>query len=183
MQVSESFNSRPLEEVDRTIWLERGWMSNVSIHDLSKRSTTNGLEKSTPQLEFQFTTSRRGRPTAATTASLIAEVSIHDLSKRSTADVLAENANRTFQFTTSRRGRPALDQGAERTIYRFNSRPLEEVDRWMIPHLRRRHRFNSRPLEEVDRFSKRHYRFRQRVSIHDLSKRSTVLARNLFRNT
>ena len=59
MQV-RCFNSRPHEEVDYDPASEKTREIGVSTHDLTKRSTSAYLV-SQAQLEFQLTTSRRGR--------------------------------------------------------------------------------------------------------------------------
>ena len=120
------FNSRPLEEVDSS-WTQIYTADYVSIHDLSKRSTS-------VYIAWIWAGS----------------VSIHDLSKRSTG----------------------LSHIAVKSYWRFNSRPLEEVDRHDLQSRKSDTSFNSRPLEEVD-FCPCWAGCRCLVSIHDLSKRST----------
>ena len=157
---SRSFNSRPLEEVDRRC-AGRECKPDVSIHDLSKRSTCARSGSRKDHLSFQFTTSRRGRP-------------LDDSPSAQTT---------SFQFTTSRRGRPIFQKTLQVQAARFNSRPLEEVDRSMSLHFTEEEYVSIHDLSKRSTRVRRAFQQARRVSIHDLSKRSTVLARNLFRNT
>ena len=54
-----SFNSRPHKEVDG-VNRTRGNYLNLSIHDLTRRSTEK-LDNATESVDFQFTTSQGGR--------------------------------------------------------------------------------------------------------------------------
>ena len=78
-----SFNSRPPEEVD--IFSGRCFQATIlSIHDLPRRSTDCSSAVITAW-DFQFTTSRGGRPTDVSGWNLSGDLSIHDLPRRSTA--------------------------------------------------------------------------------------------------
>ena len=98
------FNSRPHEEVDFSIPLYRPFLQ-LSIHDLTRRSTytlavrpvaeelsihdltrrsTLILESVQARLNFQFTTSRGGRPLRLQSRIQKNYLSIHDLTRRST---------------------------------------------------------------------------------------------------
>ena len=152
MQV-RCFNSRPHEEVDYDPASEKTREIGVSTHDLTKRSTSAYLV-SQAQLEFQLTTSRRGRHSIVRAVIWLficfnsrpheevdgkgitlyydTEVSTHDLTKRSTfIPSLIPDRNLLFQLTTSRRGRPTLAFEHNMTEKGFNSRPHEEVDLYL----------------------------------------------------
>ena len=60
IQIAKYFNSRPHEEVDSSFAAEMEVKIRISTHDLTKRSTTTS-GYSSPVLQFQLTTSRRGR--------------------------------------------------------------------------------------------------------------------------
>ena len=99
------FNSRPPEEVDfpatsgyqihylsihdlprRSTQTEKSLKNRrfLSIHDLPRRSTDCSSAVITAW-DFQFTTSRGGRPTDVSGWNLSGDLSIHDLPRRSTA--------------------------------------------------------------------------------------------------
>ena len=56
-----TFNSRPHKEVDVSHGYYNVETENLSIHDLTRRSTLKTYQKITEML-FQFTTSQGGRP-------------------------------------------------------------------------------------------------------------------------
>ena len=100
----ETFNSRPHKEVDSD---EEGENTpeNLSIHDLTRRSTT-----------------------PISVSNTIPDLSIHDLTRRSTAVGCGGTAiYYVFQFTTSQGGRhqPHCACACDKP---FNSRPHKEVD-------------------------------------------------------
>ena len=122
----QCFNSRPHEEVDEKQFADQ-----------------------CRELGFQLTTSRRGRRCQDGRGSNQSYVSTHDLTKRSTNSMNFVVDDIVFQLTTSRRGRQLCTflitdtcmfqlttsrRGRQQTkfqlspIYRFNSRPHEEVD-------------------------------------------------------
>ena len=144
------FNSRPHEEVDGAGgWIFAGWPCNFNsrpheevdgsycaIKPPVKYFNSRPHEEVDSQcvnlpyviLQFQLTTSRRGRP----------------------ADTIESLSAKLFQLTTSRRGRLV---GTLRTWCipaHFNSRPHEEVDRKLRKPYAFVYNFNSRPHEEVD---------------------------------
>ena len=101
---SFSFNSRPHKEVDYR-HLQTLLLCNLSIHDLTRRSTfiagnipvfwdlsihdltrrsTTESSWQRTQITFQFTTSQGGRRLSCTSASYDEVLSIHDLTRRST---------------------------------------------------------------------------------------------------
>ena len=85
MTDTSPFNSRPHEEVDLTNFnIVR--VICLSIHDLTRRSTSSSYIHRLPAQIFQFTTSRGGRPLQYSQAQSL----------------------RTFQFTTSRGGRQQI---------------------------------------------------------------------------
>ena len=144
---------------------------HLSIHDLTRRSTSHSpqpaprhqnfqfttsrggrrkiLQKREVLLIFQFTTSRGGRRSARLLRTRTEYLSIHDLTRRSTSASIIRGGIPIFQFTTSRGGRH-VEKYLVSLPSPFNSRPHEEVDRYepvtcciICP-------FNSRPHEEVD---------------------------------
>ncbi len=97
-QLTTSRRGRPSKKITSVI------CTNISTHDLTKRSTCIGVDNESAEL-FQLTTSRRGR---------------HPFS-------LTPSHSFAFQLTTSRRGR-LMPQGMFRPPAYFNSRHHEEVD-------------------------------------------------------
>ena len=85
-----------------------------------------------------------------------------------------------FQFTTSQGGRRRLSLGYHRQKY-FNSRPHKEVDSSYFLVFLFAFYFNSRPHKEVDGISKSVSFTISNISIHDLTRRSTVFDRPLSR--
>ncbi len=101
------FNSRPHEEVDNPAFASFAELLTISTHDLTKRSTLPGVRYAvfhvvisthdltkrstfTPRntdstIEFQLTTSRRGRLSVRGGSCCRGRISTHDLTKRSTA--------------------------------------------------------------------------------------------------
>ena len=165
------FNSRPHEEVDRYEPVTCCIIC-LSIHDLTRRSTTRCLRGGRKFILSIHDLTRRSTPvynpvseavqlsihdlTRRSTLSclwhlLTRNLSIHDLTRRSTVCHLHADFRGYFQFTTSRAGRP------HRT-----------------PPLRHGRPFNSRPHEEVDRLPSS-CRLSGLLSIHDLTRRSTIL--------
>ena len=105
---SRPFNSRPHEEVD-VCFVHRCKFYDLSIHDLTRRSTTDLRGGEDDARSFQFTTSRGGRPFLLSIFHFHSSLSIHDLTRRSTwssQSILIGIP--IFQFTTSRGGRPVL---------------------------------------------------------------------------
>ena len=142
------FNSRPHEEVDRYEPVTCCIIC-LSIHDLTRRSTTRCLRGGRKFILSIHDLTRRSTPvynpvseavqlsihdlTRRSTLSclwhlLTRNLSIHDLTRRSTVCHLHADFRGYFQFTTSRGGRP-----------------------YSIPPLRHDRPFNSRPHEEVDK--------------------------------
>ena len=145
----KAFNSRPHEEVDLAV-TPLSQLAILSIHDLTKRST--GVESA---------------------SKLFPGLSIHDLTKRSTLTV-ERFALRNLSFNS--RPHEEVDSGARSTsgaCRPFNSRPHEEVDGYRKTHHLPSLSFNSRPHEEVDAPLIAGYT-RHKLSIHDLTKRSTL---------
>ena len=78
------FDSRPHEEVDDPSGcLYLG--GNLSIHDLTRRSTRLQLPEWNMNTVFQFTTSQGGRPEGELFCRRRRVLSIHDLTRRSTS--------------------------------------------------------------------------------------------------
>ena len=102
-------------------------------------------------------------------------LSIHDLTRRSTLPCNPFVRPRIFQFTTSQGGRLVF-----RVILLdtkpFNSRPHKEVDLVRMCEKLQEHSFNSRPHKEVD-LSIGVGEEKDGLSIHDLTRRSTVMGR------
>ena len=98
------FNSRPHKEVDFFPATRSDQMHNISIHDLTRRSTM-----------------------AEKAGGLDHIISIHDLTRRSTTVHSADAIITVFQFTTSQGGRRVTTNNIEKALY-FNSRPHKEVD-------------------------------------------------------
>ena len=168
-----SFNSRPLKEVDPT-----GSGKNYTLEPFNSRPLkevdTIDIVHNPNRLDFQFTTSQGGRRSQYATISSLIILSIHDLSRRSTISTLYVR----FMMIS------------------FNSRPLKEVDRIAMMGVEARRTFNSRPLKEVDndekgnrgteylfqfttsqggrRYLQSRYPASRKLSIHDLSRRSTI---------
>ncbi len=86
---NDCFNSRPHEEVDREICAVLD-TTDVSTHDLTKRSTGSFGDSDVAIVVFQLTTSRRGRHRANAKTSVFVNVSTHDLTKRSTTKDLID---------------------------------------------------------------------------------------------
>ena len=104
-------------------------------------------------LQFQLTTSRRGRPPIQLGHSITVQ----------------------FQLTTSRRGRHVFSLWSTTKKLHFNSRPHEEVDPRHLPEWESdRNNFNSRPHEEVDNLCIWESSLSLLISTHDLTKRSTI---------
>ena len=61
MRAWKTFNSRPHTEVDLETAIQNELRNNLSIHDLTRRSTQY-LPECIPSYTFQFTTSHGGRP-------------------------------------------------------------------------------------------------------------------------
>ena len=78
-----SFNSRPHEEVDLENYMF-DYYGALSIHDLTRRSTSDVFSVSVPVF-FQFTTSRGGRHLIHRSGYNLFCLSIHDLTRRSTS--------------------------------------------------------------------------------------------------
>ena len=125
--LKKSFNSRPHKEVDQLYRSHQSRSTELSIHDLTRRSTFPSVSDN----------------------GYSSVLSIHDLTRRSTFCTAVSNASVFFQFTTSQGGRPAryslsiisiifqftTSQGGRRPLQRssplppsFNSRPHKEVD-------------------------------------------------------
>ena len=86
-----------------------------------------------------------------------------------------------FQFTTSQGGRRFSVVQNPLSDVPFNSRPHKEVDLVMGYILEQMQRpFNSRPHKEVDCMSLLYSLARSYLSIHDLTRRSTVLEERDF---
>ena len=171
--VSSTFNSRPHEEVDkrppllplmmaifqfttsrrgrRKLPTRERLEKVLSIHDLTKRSTCFLCDRRcVTNLSIHDLTKRSTcwcRCWCRRT-----HLSIHDLTKRSTLPTLyAKETRASFQFTTSRRGRPPVSTAAVTGVsFQFTTS--------------RRGRRLSRPSSAVSQY----------LSIHDLTKRSTI---------
>ena len=165
------FNSRPHKEVDDTKQLCSENICDLSIHDLTRRSTTNTHRNrkvvcpfnsrphkevdfvATPRFDivsvFQFTTSQGGRRHLRAKKLTEETLSIHDLTRRSTLPFGMTLGEYLFQFTTSQGGR--LHKG-ERVLtaddFQFTTsqggRPGNETPPYYDET------FNSRPHKEVD---------------------------------
>ena len=148
----DPFNSRPHKEVDDPGPLRRGGLT-LSIHDLTRRSTSRGDHICGMSI-FQFTTSQGGRPGVHDRLVACRVLSIHDLTRRSTlVGVVSE-----------------ITRGS------FNSRPHKEVDAdatLLLPAVKA---FNSRPHKEVDSFLSSSAFSDSKLSIHDLTRRATIVA-------
>ena len=102
-------------------------------------------------MTFQLTTSRGGRPGKKTQHNPYNCISTHDLTKRSTEYYKSTSATELFQLTTSQGGR-RHECTRRSVVHYFNSRPHEEVDRFIAEAVcHYQCHFNSRPHEEVDR--------------------------------
>ena len=143
------FNSRPHKEVDSSSSVRSRSKPNLSIHDLTRRSTGIGASGLTDEC-----------------------LSIHDLTRRSTAESGSSATPR--QAFNSRPHKEVDYMRLTQIILRnsFNSRPHKEVDYPSSVHKRSGRSFNSRPHKEVDRLQHNRWR-RRRLSIHDLTRRST----------
>ena len=121
----------------------------VSTHDLTKRSTAVS-RRWAAQMEFQLTTSRRGRLGA----------------------MILTGGALVFQLTTSRRGRRTCRNTA---LYLgcFNSRPHEEVDIYAQIRETRAHFVSTHDLTKRSTFFNASNWLSTDVSTHDLTKRST----------
>ena len=143
------FNSRPHKEVDAMDSVRTYGYEDLSIHDLTRRST-QGSDLTKNIAVFQFTTSQGGRQRRRFDIMKNEYLSIHDLTRRSTKtnafneaesqlsihdltrrSTLYRNASRQkeyfFQFTTSQGGR-LLTRKISAQLRSFNSRPHKEVD-------------------------------------------------------
>ena len=144
-------------------------------------------------VEFQLTTSRRGRRKDRSHNSSHRNISTHDLTKRSTLIQSYPKWRGIFQLTTSRRGRLVVEITERRRGY-FNSRPHEEVDVMVYSFPGNRdistHDLTKRSTAFSQHFSMlnpfqlttsrrgRHdfvptFRMAKEISTHDLTKRST----------
>ena len=125
-------------------------MYNLSIHDLTRRSTIILKEQDIRGVIFQFTTSQGGRPGRSTGSETGRNLSIHDLTRRSTGvgdqlEILDRlsihdlTRRSTMFFSFSRivnalsihdLTRRSTRQGSGETEKQnsFNSRPHKEVD-------------------------------------------------------
>ena len=148
-QTSDSFNSRPHEEVDIA--------QNISPLEY---------------LVFQFTTSRRGRPNLLCVARLTLILSIHDLTKRSTlpGTIVSLRPYLSIHDLTKRSTAPVrtLRASAALSIHDLTKRSTNLT----ASRTSRSSPFNSRPHEEVD-VSSMFCLANRILSIHDLTKRST----------
>ena len=119
-QLTTSRRGRPSKKITSVI------CTNISTHDLTKRSTCIGVDNESAEL-FQLTTSRRGRrnkPLSFQSHSLFQLTT----SRRGRHPFsLTPSHSFAFQLTTSRRGR-LMPQGMFRPPAYFNSRHHEEVD-------------------------------------------------------
>ncbi len=168
----QTFNSRPHKEVDFYAFRGAAY-KNLSIHDLTRRSTEIPLE-----LRSSFTLSihdltRRSTPSDRVISD-ICSLSIHDLTRRSTANEAAEESNQNLSIHDLTRRSTGVRSGRYIVTPSFNSRPHKEVDLVFlrlvydqkvlsIHDLTRRSTypdyvltaammpFNSRPHKEVDR--------------------------------
>ena len=168
----------------------------LSIHDLTRRSTRHsstpagrpGPFNSRPHKEvdiaacccmgvyvvFQFTTSQGGRHRNFCDALHTLNLSIHDLTRRSTYYETEPGSDRIiFQFTTSQGGRRKYTD-MYLNYCPFNSRPHKEVDARIQIIIYQAEPFNSRPHKEVDIAAVKVAIKRTILSIHDLTRRSTL---------
>ena len=187
------FNSRPHKEVDDPVRHVQEQECNISIHDLTRRSTTAIIPNSNPQifqfttsqggrrtqpvppvvyLSFQFTTSQGGRLASANAPipCVVFQFTTSQGGRLTRHRIIA--VLMSFQFTTSQGGRPprVVISGIQ---YNFNSRPHKEVDRTCRGQSNPIWYFNSRPHKEVDH-SVSHPSSDHPISIHDLTRRSTA---------
>ena len=112
------------------------------------------LWKTYKKVDFQFTTSQGGRRSTIITVTLSV----------------------IFQFTTSQGGRLFENQYSDEMSCSFNSRPHKEVDNVINVNQVMICSFNSRPHKEVDELDKLLIDLQISLSIHDLTRRSTLLA-------
>ena len=131
--------------------------SNLSIHDLTRRSTATVFTLQLDEETFQFTTSQGGRLHRLYLLIYLIILSIHDLTRRSTDMAIIDYNTGVFQFTTSQGGRLACFENAPVCTRSFNSRPHKEVDRQLLYHV-----------------------WICNLSIHDLTRRSTRGTGNCF---
>ena len=99
-----NFNSRPHEEVDCRKGVNQMY-SDISTHDLTKRSTVTSPTCTLPYLVFQLTTSRRGRR-----FYILVTLIFYHFNSRPHEEVddrlyFICFSDEIFQLTTSRRGR------------------------------------------------------------------------------
>ena len=193
-----SFNSRPHKEVDsfRIDSFGRLQPFNSRPH---KEVDSLDLRIVGLSTVFQFTTSQGGRLEIALKRLKLINLSIHDLTRRSTlpiniyylrsrsfnsrphkevdgGDTSDPQQLLFFQFTTSQGGRPVTGI-CYLTMQSFNSRPHKEVDHAQAHRQRaNKQTFNSRPHKEVD-FDGVALPDGMDLSIHDLTRRSTILSR------
>ena len=148
MLTAGSFNSRPHKEVDGLPGGSRG-IRDLSIHDLTRRSTTE--EREHPEIK---------------------QLSIHDLTRRSTCTFEAYSPYTMLSIHDLTRRSTRTPICCRRYSAPFNSRPHKEVDTvatgrvpvkdLSIHDLTRRSTLCSEPLfDGAD------------LSIHDLTRRST----------
>ena len=145
------FNSRPHKEVDKSA-ASQAWQNILSIHDLTRRSTSN----------FMLFLLH------------VDQLSIHDLTRRSTVYILFLS-----MITLSFNSRPhkevdTIEPPSFPGTASFNSRPHKEVDQLCIATSGRQEPFNSRPHKEVD-LNRSCHTMSMELSIHDLTRRSTFL--------
>ena len=127
-------------------------------------------------MDFQFTTSQGGRQEFISFLEKIVGLSIHDLTRRSTKGLRKTGRIEIFQFTTSQGGRQR--QGELQTgSSSFNSRPHKEVDIVPFHSVSASPSFNSRPHKEVDVQAEADWFLNNILSIHDLTRRSTLISR------
>ena len=103
---------------------------NLSIHDLTRRSTLEGMEK--PIQRRKPFNSRPHKEVDGNIAAMACGTIV-------------------FQFTTSQGGRRIRNTPFLLPRLSFNSRPHKEVDSTRASTMRSTRTFNSRPHKEVDR--------------------------------
>ena len=121
----------------------------LSIHDLTRRSTTPSLwYLNVCGLSIHDLTRR-------STVQLIysgnqKHLSIHDLTRRSTFAQMQEYNQGVLSIHDLTRRSTFTDMFAPPSYHAFNSRPHKEVDHFLLCSLRLQLSFNSRPHKEVD---------------------------------
>ena len=100
-------------------------------------------------------------------------ISTHDLTRRSTGSHVCTGATPAFQLTTSQGGRLSCSQVCTLPNMYFNSRPHEEVDKFLIANAEKKKGFQLTTSRRGRRGIAPMWKAHDSVSTHDLTKRST----------